>query len=115
MKVISEGKLHKAEAVFVTCDHCGSKLRLLLDKGDPRVGRKKYNCDSGKEWVVFACAVCDKIGLAEYRSPYFEDEVNCELKEIVLEKEDLEEIKNYKNQEISEDLKNKIERHFWKI
>lgn len=115
MKVIKEGKLHKAEAVFITCERCGSDLRLLLEKGDPRVGRKKYNCDSAKKWVVYACPVCNKIGLAEWSSPHFKEEVNCRLEEIVLEKEDLEEIDGYSKQEISDELKDLIDRSYWKI
>lgn len=115
MKVLKEGKLHKAEAIVRDCERCGSTFRMLLEKGDPRVGRKKFNCDSYKEWVVYACPVCDKIGMAEWASPKFPNEINCEKEEIILEKGDLEEIENYKNVEISDELKDKIERSYWKI
>lgn len=115
MKILKEGKLHKAKAIFCTCNRCGSELRFFLDKGDPRVGREKYNCDSYKRWCSYCCPVCDKINLAEWESPYFKDEVNCRLEEVILEKDDLDEIDSYKDIEVSEDLADILERSFWKI
>lgn len=103
MKVLKEGKLHKAKAIFIDCERCGSSLRFFLDKKDPRVGRKCYNCDSQKEWAWFICPVCNKRSLAEWRSPHFRDEVNCKMEEVILEADDLAEIDEYESIKIDED------------
>lgn len=105
MKILKEGKAHKAKAIYITCDCCKSDLRFFLDLGDPRVGRICYNCDSYKEWCWYICPVCGKRSLAEWRSPYFKDEVNCRIEEIILEKEDLEEIEQFEYDEVSDEDK----------
>lgn len=112
MKVLERAELHKADVVTTTCSTCGSKIRFFLDKGDPNVGRAKFNCDSYKEWCSYRCPVCGSIKCAEWRSPYFKGEVNATKESVVLTQEDLEEIETF---EPDEKLAEELERHFWKI
>jgi hypothetical protein len=112
MKILERAELHKAEAVTTTCKTCGSKIMFFLGVGDPRVGRAKFNCDSYKEWCSYSCPVCDSIGCAEWRSPYFSNEVNATKESVVLTVEDLKEIEAF---EPDEKLAEKLENSFWKI
>ena len=106
MKVIHEGKAHKAKAWFTTCDTCNSELRII--EGDPMAGGTCYNCDARQYYIRYICPVCGRKKIA-YTNSSFGLEGNAKYKEIVLEKEDREEIENF--DKIREDMmKNGIDK-----
>ena len=90
MKILKEGKAHKHMAWFVTCDTCESDLRIL--EGDPLstedVG---YQCDRRQYFIRYICPVCGSKKVA-YTASAFGEAANAEYKEIILEKEDREEM-----------------------
>lgn len=92
MKILYEGKAHKRYAWFATCDTCNSELRIL--EGDPMAGSTCYNCEADQHYIRYICPVCGGKKTAWTRSS-FGEKSNAEYKEIVLNKEDQEEIDNF--------------------
>lgn len=92
MKIINEGKVHKANAWFTTCDTCNSELRII--EGDPMAGDTCYNCDANQYYIRYICPVCGEKKKA-WTNSSFGVKANAKYKEIVLQKEDREEIENF--------------------
>lgn len=94
MKILKEGKLNKRHAWFTTCDTCGSELRIL--EGDPySTPDVCYQCDRRQYFTRYICPVCHSKKVA-YTASAFGEKANAEYKEIILEKEDREEIESWK-------------------
>lgn len=95
MKILKEGKAHKHMAWFCTCDTCESELRIL--EGDPLSSDHVcYNCDASQYYIRYICPVCRSLRKA-YTSSSFGVKANAQRKEIMLIKEDREEMESWKN------------------
>ena len=92
MKILKEGKTHKHNAWFATCECCESELRIL--EGDPLAGETCYNCDTRQYYVRYICPVCGHQNKA-YTSSSFGMRGNAEYREIKLTEEDREEMNEW--------------------
>lgn len=93
MKILKEGKLHKAMAWFTKCSTCGSELRII--QGDPWATKDVcYNCDARQYYIRYICPVCRSKNRA-YTNSSFGVVGNAKYKEIVLDEEDRNEIENF--------------------
>ena len=98
MTILKEGKAHKHMAWFTTCDTCNSELKIL--QGDPLATKEVcYNCDARQYYIRYICPVCGSHKIAKTRSS-FGDEANAKYQEIILEKEDREEMETWDKVEI---------------
>ena len=96
MKILRKGTAHMVKAWFTTCDTCESELRII--EGDPLAGETCYNCDASQYYIRYICPVCGERKTAWTRSS-FGVEANAEYKNIILNKEDREEIEKFKDLE----------------
>lgn len=97
MKILKEGKLNKRMAWFTTCDTCGSEIRIL--EGDPFSTLDVcYQCDRRQYFTRYICPVCNSKMVA-YTASAFGEKANAVYKEIILKKEDREEIESWKDME----------------
>ena len=95
MKILKEGKAHKHMAWFVTCSTCESELKIL--QGDPMATEEVcYQCDRRQYYIRYICPVCGSKKVA-YTASAFGTKANAEYSEIVLEKEDREEMKAWEH------------------
>lgn len=96
--VLREGKANKHMAWFTACDTCGSELKIL--QGDPLATKEVcYNCDASQYYIRYVCPICGGLKKA-YTSSSFGIKGNAKYKEIILEKEDREEMESWKYQEV---------------
>lgn len=97
MQILKEGKAHKHMAWFVKCDTCESELKIL--EGDPlSTERVCYNCDRRQYWVRYICPVCRSKNVA-YTNSAFGEVANAKYEEIILKKEDRDDMANWDDRE----------------
>lgn len=95
MIILKEGKMHKHMAWFTTCEICNSELKIL--EGDPKsTPQVCYNCDASQYYIRYICPVCGQKRKA-YTNSSFGVKGNAVYKEIILEKEDREEMASWKD------------------
>lgn len=93
MKILSEGKAHKAKAWTSTCKYCDSKLRIL--EGDP-MSYVEWKGINGIEYQFrYICPVCNQPN--EQRTYHSESMDEIEVEEVILDQEDREEIESWKS------------------
>lgn len=91
--ILKEGEAHKHMAWFTTCDTCESELKIL--QGDPLATDPVcYNCDARQYYVRYVCPVCGSRKKA-FTSSSFGIKGNARYTEIILEKEDREEMEHW--------------------
>lgn len=95
MKVLKEGKQNRKMAWYCKCSTCGSELRIL--EGDPMATNPvRYNCDVSQYYVRYICPVCKSKEKAFTKAHYpASPEANAKYEEILLNLEDMKEIKNF--------------------
>lgn len=95
--ILKRGAANKARAWFCKCDTCESELKII--QGDPcATDEVCYNCDANQYYVRYICPVCGAMNVA-HTSSSFGIEANAEYKEIILTKEDREEMNSWRQSE----------------
>lgn len=92
MKILVEGKAHKANAWTSVCPFCESKLRIL--DGDP-MSFKRWRGTEGVEYDFhYICPVCRE--QVEQHTYHNHASDTIEVEEVTLNREDREEMESWK-------------------